>query len=68
MKKTLIILMMIGCILIMVGCSATKILHCDNCNKEVEVQKSSNMEESWLIYCEGCNEELFGDNPLLNGK
>lgn len=52
----------------MVGCSKTKKLHCDNCNKEVEVQKNSNMEESWLIYCDECNEELFGDNPLLNEK
>ena len=68
MKKVLgIILLVISLILVMVGCGATKVLHCDNCNKEVKVEESSNMEESWVIYCEECNEELFGDDPLLGG-
>ena len=43
----------------------TKILHCDHCGTEIKVSESSNMEEDWIIYCETCNEELFGDDPLL---
>ena len=68
MKKILCSIMVISCIFIMAGCSATKTLHCDNCNKEVKVKENSNMDESWAIFCDECNEELFGDNPLLNGK
>lgn len=68
MKKALCILMILGLIFTMVGCSATKTLHCDHCGKEAKVKASSNMEEDWIIYCEECNEKLFGDNPLLNGK
>ena len=47
------------------ACGKTKILHCDHCGTEVKVKESSNMEEDWIIYCETCNEELFGDDPIL---
>ena len=47
------------------GCQ-TKTLHCDYCGAEVVVSADSNMEEDWTIYCETCNEELFGDDPLFN--
>ncbi len=53
-------------ILLLCGCK-TKTLHCDHCGEEVTVNESSNMEEDWIVYCETCNEELFGDDPLLNG-
>jgi len=46
------------------GCK-TKVLHCDNCNKEVKVAEKSEMEEEWTIFCKECNEKLFGDDPLL---
>lgn len=62
MKKALYILMAAALItLTVVGCGKTKILHCDNCNAEVEVGAKSNMEEDWSIYCDTCNEQLFGD-------
>lgn len=68
MKKLLCILMVMSFVAVLGGCAEPKILHCDHCGKEVEVEKSSEMEDSWIIYCEECNEELFGDDPLLNGK
>ena len=45
----------------MVGCGKTKILHCDNCNAEVEVSAKSNMDEDWAIYCDACDKLLFSD-------
>lgn len=68
MKKVVFVFALMICLLTMVGCTATKTLHCDNCDKEVKVKKDSNMEESWVVYCDECNEDLFGDNPLLNVK
>ena len=47
------------------ACGQAKILHCDHCGAEVKVRESSNMEEDWIIYCETCNAELFGDDPIL---
>lgn len=51
--------------LLLCGCE-TKTLHCDHCGAEVKVSADSNMEEDWTIYCETCNEELFGNDPLFN--
>ncbi len=55
-------------LMLLCGCGAKKTLHCDNCGKEVTVSQSSNMEEDWAIYCEECNEELFGDDPILGAE
>ncbi len=66
MKKIFCILLMVGCIFAMTACGATKTLHCDKCGKEVHVEQSSNMEEEWIIYCAECNEETFGDNPVVS--
>lgn len=69
MKRLLFVLLAVALLLMVpAGCGQTKTLHCDNCSKEVTVDADSNMEEEWLIYCEECNEELFGDDPLLSGK
>jgi DNA replicative helicase MCM subunit Mcm2 (Cdc46/Mcm family) len=68
MKKFALIILISLLALSLFACGKTKILHCDNCNKEVKVEQDSNMEEDWTIFCESCNEELFGDDPLLNGK
>ena len=68
MKKILFFLAVIGMLLLATSCGGTKILHCDHCNKEVTVGEKSNMEESWIIYCEDCNEKLFGDDPILGAK
>lgn len=50
------------------GCGEKKELTCDNCSKKVFVDADSNMEEDWAIYCEECNEELFGDDPILGAE
>lgn len=69
MKKFIGIIFVVVCVfLVMTGCGKTKTLHCDNCNKEVEVKEKSNMTEDWIIYCETCNEELFGDDPILGNN
>ena len=65
MKKLLCLLICVTVLFVMSACGKTKTLHCDYCNKEVVVSEDSNMEEDWVLYCAECNEELFGDDPLL---
>ena len=67
MKKVMILLSVAVLLLALAACGAAKILHCDACGQEISVKESSNMEEDWIIYCESCNEELFGDDPILGG-
>ena len=65
MKKGIAFLLLIILLMALSACGKTKILHCDHCGAEVKVRESSNMEEDWIIYCETCNAELFGDDPIL---
>lgn len=69
MKKCIITALLSALILALLLCGCkTKTLHCDHCNKEVVVSENSNMEENWALYCAECNEELFGDDPVLGAK
>lgn len=68
MKKIICFLMTLIMLFVMTGCGKTKILHCDNCQKEITVKEDSNMEEDWIVYCEECKEELFGDDPVLDNN
>ena len=66
MKRIVCLLIAILLLLTLLSaCGEKKILHCDHCGDEVEVEADSNMEEDWIVYCGPCNEELFGDDPLL---
>lgn len=65
MKKLLCILLVLSFIFVMTGCGEKKVLHCDKCGKEIEVKASSNMEEDWIIYCEDCNAEIIGNDPII---
>ena len=68
MKKILAIALVLCMLFALSGCGKTKTLHCDNCDKKVKVDEDSNMTEDWIIYCDECNEKLFGDDPLLGAK
>ena len=67
MKKVIIFLLAAVMLLGLTGCG-TKTLHCDGCGKEVQVKKSSNMEESWLVYCEECNKEIQPEIDAILGE
>ena len=58
-KKLAVFLMVSLLLLSLVGCMAEdKLLTCDGCGKIVHVSGDSNMEDSWLIFCEECEADL----------
>ena len=65
MKRILALLLTAAALLALAACSATRTVHCDHCGETVIIEANSNMEESWIIFCEKCNEELFGDDPMV---
>lgn len=67
MKQTISLLLLALSLLSLSGCAARE-LTCDGCGRKVTVNADSNMEEDWIIYCGDCNEELFGDDPLLGDQ
>lgn len=57
-KKIALVITLSFMILSLIGCGKTKIVHCDRCGKEIEVKESSNVDESWTLYCSDCEKEL----------
>ncbi len=68
MKKLICTLLIISIPLCLSGCVKTKTLHCDSCNTEIVVRENSNVEEDWAIYCESCEEEILGDDTILDNN
>ena len=67
MKKLMVFLLALVMLPALYGCG-TKTLHCDGCGAEVKVEKSSNMEEDWLVLCEECNQEIQPEIDAILGE
>jgi hypothetical protein len=63
MVKMLISLLVI--LLMLAGCGARKTVTCDGCGKQLQIKANSNMDDSWIIYCDACNKEFFGEDGLV---
>ena len=69
MKKRICILLAALMLIsaVFTGCgktTATRIVHCDNCGKEIEVPEDSNMTDDWILYCTDCEKELGLDTII----
>lgn len=51
---------------LLAGCGGTKIVHCDHCGDEIELPAGDKIEEDWIVFCKTCEEELFGDDPVVD--
>lgn len=63
MKRIISTVLALAALLLLCSCGGEKkILHCDNCEKEIEVDASSNMDDSWILYCADCEKALGLDD------
>lgn len=65
MKRRIFLTALVLIFGVCLGCGKTRIVHCDHCGKELTVSESSNVTEEWVLYCEDCQKELFGDDPIV---
>lgn len=68
MKKIIVGVLFIVVLLSFTGCGAKRAIHCDSCGCELSVGEKSNVEEDWIIYCDACHDELWGDDPILGNN
>ncbi|MBE6587116.1 MAG: hypothetical protein E7647_01725 [Ruminococcaceae bacterium] len=61
MKKIIVLVLAVSMLCFLGSCGEKKILHCDSCNKEVEVDASSNMDEDWTVFCSECEPDVALD-------
>ena len=57
LKRAMILLAVLAMAIGMTACAKeTKELTCDGCGKTVTVDADSNMDDSWILFCEECGE------------
>ena len=67
MKVRFLALVMV-LLLVLVGCGETRTVKCDNCGEDVKVEDGSNIEDSWIVYCEACYKKRFGEGGMVFDK
>ena len=65
MKKRILITLILSAMMAAAAGCGVKTLHCDGCDAEVFVKKSSNMDEDWIIFCKDCEVDLISTDPLI---
>ena len=66
MKKLLCLLLVAVTLLTLVGCGQKRTVICDGCGAEIQVKAKSNITDEWIVYCEKCETELFGEDGLIS--
>ena len=64
MKRLTLVLAVL--LLLLCGCSEKKTVTCDHCGAEIELKPDSNITDEWIVFCKECEENLFGDNPVVS--
>lgn len=65
MKRVTALLLSILALAALAGCGEARTVHCDHCGGEILLEAGSNMDEDWIVFCKTCEEELFGDDPVV---
>ncbi len=68
MKKIIACVLFIAALLSLSGCGAQRAIYCDSCGCELSVNEKSDVEDDWLVYCNACHDELWGDDPILGSN
>lgn len=66
MKRILALILLCAALLSLAACGAKKTVHCDRCGSEIVLDADSNITEEWIVFCKECEEEAFGDNPVVS--
>jgi len=56
--RRLIALLLLAALLVLAGCGAQRIVHCDRCGKEIRIDADSKITEEWTVFCKECEEEI----------
>lgn len=54
MKQMFSLFLLLLCLLAASGCSSQKIVHCDRCGTEIQLDKDDKITEDWIVFCKDC--------------
>ena len=66
-RKLLCVLLALA-MLLLSGCGKeTRTITCDGCGQEITVDADSNITDEWIVFCQTCEQELFGGTGVVEG-
>ena len=66
-KRFLSLILLAALLLSLMGCGGEpKIVHCDRCGDEIQLEADSNIDEDWIVFCKTCEKEAFGDDGVVS--
>ena len=66
--KTKLLIALLAVVALLSGCGETKTITCDSCGKTQEVKADSQMDDSWIIYCQECEARIVGGDSAASGN
>lgn len=64
-RKVICILLALTLLMVMAGCGKSRSVTCDGCGKQIRVGAGSEITDAWILYCQTCETELFGEDGLV---
>jgi hypothetical protein len=64
--KIRILALVLALSMVLCGCGKKKTVSCDRCGAPQEVKADSNITDEWIVYCDECYTELFGEEGLVS--
>ena len=67
MKMRKILALLLAVLMRLAGCGKkTRTVTCDGCGADITVEEDSNITDEWIVYCDECYTELFGEEGLVS--
>ena len=64
-RKLLCLFLVVVMLLTLVACGQKRTVICDGCGTEITVKDNSNITDEWIVFCEKCELELFGEDGVV---
>ena len=61
MRRLIAIALLVLALLALCACGRTRVVHCDGCGKEIQVDASSDLNEDAIFLCEDCQKLLYSE-------
>lgn len=66
MKMKQILALLLAVLMLLAGCAKkTRTVTCDGCGADITVEEDSNITDEWILFCEECDQNIFGGTGVV---
>ena len=66
MKLRKILALLLALLMLLSGCGKkTRTVTCDGCGADITVEEDSKITDEWILFCQECEQNLFGGTGVV---